>query len=51
MDLGLSIEGLLVPLLQFLGLLHEKLLDLLVLAAECRSELLLTSGKVLLLGV
>ena len=34
MDQGLSIECLLVPLLQLLGLLRGDLLDLLILAAE-----------------
>ena len=48
---GQSIECVLVPLLQLLGLLCDKLLNLLVLAAECGGERLLMSGKVLLLGV
>ena len=51
MDQGLSIECLLVPLLQLLGPLRDELLDLLILAAECGGERLLTGGKVLLLGV
>ena len=51
MDLGLSIEGLLVPLLQLLGPLHDKLLHLLILAMERCGEPLLVHGKVLLLGV
>jgi len=40
-----------VPLLQLLGPLRDKLLDLRILAAECGGERLLTGGKVLLLGV
>ena len=40
-----------MPLLQLLGLLHDELLDILILAAECGGERLLTGGKVLLLGV
>ena len=40
-----------MPLLQLLGPLHGKLLDLIILAAEGGGERLLTSGKVLLLGV
>ena len=51
MDQGLSIECLLVPLLQLLVLLCVVLLDLLVLATECGGQLLLTSGKILLLEV
>ena len=51
MDQGLSIECLLVPLLQLLGPLHNDLLNLLILAAECGSERLLTGSKILLLGV
>ena len=38
-------------MLQFLGLQHDDLLDLLILVAEHGGECLLTSGKVLLLGV
>ena len=40
-----------MPLLQFLGPLHDKLLDLPDLPAECRGEFLLAGGKVVLLGV
>ena len=49
MDQGLGIERLPVPLV--LGPLRDELLDPLILAAECGGERLLTSGKVLLLGV
>ena len=51
MDQILSIEHFLVLILQLLGQLRNKLLDLLILDAECRGELLLASGKILLLGV
>ena len=51
MDQGLSIECLLVPLLQLLGPLRDELLDLLILPMECGGDRLLTGGKVLLLGV
>ena len=51
MDQGLSIECLLVPLLQLLGPLRDELLDFLVLAVECGGKRLFTGGKVLLLGV
>ena len=51
MDQGLSIECLIVPLLQLLGTLRDELLDLLILAAECGGKRLLTSGKVFFLGV
>ena len=45
----MSIECL--PVLQPLGLLRDESLDLLILAAECGGKRLLTSGKVLLLGL
>ena len=46
-----SFECSLVPLLQLLGLLRDKLLDLLVLAAELGGKRLLASGKVFFMSI
>ena len=51
MNQSLGIERLSVPLLQLLGPLHDELFHLFILAAERCGKLLLTCGKVLLLGV
>ena len=50
-DLSLGIECFLMPLLQLLGLLHDELVHLFILAAEHGGKLLLARGKILLLGV
>ena len=44
-------ERVLVPLLQLLGPLHDELLNLLVLAAECGGKRRLTGDDLLLLRV